>query len=501
MDEAADLVLSYGGSLSGEHGDGQSRAELLPKMFGPELVEAFGEFKAIWDPDGRMNPHKIVDPYPITSNLRLGPDYRPPHVEGHFAYPDDKGSFAHAAMRCVGVGKCRHHSESGEVMCPSYMVTREERHSTRGRARLLFEMMHGDAIEKTWRNDAVEEALDLCLGCKGCKSDCPVNVDMATYKAEFRAHYYAGARMRPRAAYSMGMIYRWARIASHMPGLANAIARTGLAKRLGGIAPQRRMPQFAERSFADWFRARGPAPRREPRVVLFPDTFNNYFRPGTAIAATRVLEAAGWHVDIPRRPLCCGRPLYDWGMLDRAKGLLRQVLATLRDDILAGIPLIGLEPACVSAFRDELPNLFPNDGLAQRLSQQTFLLSEFIDQQGDAFALPRLTGKAMVQWHCHHHAVLKTDAESRVLQRLGLNVEALPSGCCGMAGSFGFEAGKYDLSIKAAERVLLPRLAAAEADAIVVADGFSCREQIEQNSPRRTRHLAELIASEVTDQG
>jgi Fe-S oxidoreductase len=373
------------------------------------------------------------------------------------------------------------------------MATREERHSTRGRARLLFEMMHGGAIEKSWRNPAVEEALDLCLACKGCKGDCPVNVDMATYKAEFRAHYYAG-RLRPRAAYSMGLIHRWARIARHFPRLANAIAATGLAKRLGGIAPERRMPRFAGESFVEWFRARGPSPARERRAILFPDTFSNHFRPDTAIAATRVLEAAGWQVDIPTRPLCCGRPLYDWGMLDSAKKLLRQTLETLRDDIFAGVPLIGLEPACVSAFRDELPNLLPDEPAARILASQTFLLGEFIDRQGDAFALPEMRGKAVVQWHCHHHAVLDTEAELRVLKRLGLDVEVLPSGCCGMAGSFGFEAGKYELSLKAAERVLLPRLRDAEADTWVIADGFSCREQIEQNSPRTTRHLAEVIA-------
>src|SRR6185312_14203311 len=494
MDEAADLVVSYGGSLSGEHGDGQSRAELLPKMYGPELVEAFSEFKAIWDPHGRMNPHKIVDPYPLTSNLRLGPDYHPPKIAGHFAYKQDHGSFAHAALRCVGIGKCRHHSESGEVMCPSYMVTREERHSTRGRARLLFEMMHGGAITKSWRNDAVEEALDLCLACKGCKGDCPVNVDMATYKAEFRSRYYA-RRLRPRAAYSMGMIHRWARLASHMPRLANTLAKTGIAKWIGGIAPERRMPAFAEQSFTDWFRARGPSPLSERRVILFPDTFNNYFRPRTAIAATRVLEAAGYQVEIPGRPLCCGRPLYDWGMLDRAKGLLRQIMDTLHEDIFRGVPVIGLEPACVSAFRDELPNLFPDNPIAEILSSQTWLLSEFIDREGEAFTLPRMSGKAVVQWHCHHHAVLKTEAEMRVLKRLGLDVEALPSGCCGMAGSFGFEAEKYDVSLAAAERVLLPRLRATDDDALVLADGFSCREQSEQNLPRETRHFAEVIAA------
>jgi Fe-S oxidoreductase len=498
MDEAADLVVSYGGSLSGEHGDGQSKAELLPKMYGPELVEAFREFKSIWDPDWKMNPGKVVDPDPIVSNLRLGPEYHPPQVATHFKFPDDERNFARAAIRCVGVGKCRHHGKDGSVMCPSYMVSREEQYSTRGRARLLFEMMHGGAIEQTWRNDAVEGALDYCLGCKGCKGDCPVNVDMATYKAEFRSHYYEG-RLRPRAAYSMGLIHRWARIASHAPHLANFVTQTpgvrALAKWAGGIAQERSMPPFAETTFVEWFRRRPARNPGGPRVLLFPDTFNNHFRPETAVATTLLLEEAGWRVDIPARPLCCGRPLYDWGMLDAAKRLLRQNLDTLHDDVRAGVPMIGLEPACVASFRDELLNLFPDDPTAQRLSKQTFLLSEFIDRQGDDFPLPHVERKALVQVHCHHHSIMKPDAEKRVLQRLGLDAEMLPSGCCGMAGAFGFESAKYDMSMKAAQRVLLPAVHQAADDTLVLADGFSCREQIEQGSERKTRHLAEVIAA------
>ena len=293
LDEAADLVVGHGGSLSGEHGDGQARAELLEKMYGPELVAAFREFKAIWDPDGRMNPGKIVDPYPITSNLRIGPTYQPDDVAGRFAYREDGGSFVKATRRCVGVGACRRRDSSKSVMCPSYMATGEEKYSTRGRARLLFEMLHGGTIEDRWKSDAVEEALDLCLACKACKSDCPVHVDMATYKAEFRSRYYAG-RLRPRAAYSMGLIHRWARIASAVPGLANAATQwpglSTLAKWAGGIAHERRMPKFANETFTRWFTRRGEQPTNGKRVLLWPDTFNNYFRPQTAIAATKVLE-------------------------------------------------------------------------------------------------------------------------------------------------------------------------------------------------------------------
>jgi FAD/FMN-containing dehydrogenase/Fe-S oxidoreductase len=497
MEEAADLVVGYGGTLSGEHGDGQARAELLEKMYGPELMRCFREFKAIWDPRGKMNPGKVIDPYPITSNLRVGPDYRPPQLETHFRYPNDGGSFAHAVQRCVGVGKCRRIDSDGGVMCPSYMATREEKHSTRGRARLLFEMLHGGPLQEGWRSDAVEDALNLCLACKGCKGDCPVNVDMATYKAEFRSHYYAG-RLRPRAAYSMGLIHRWAHIAGHMPWLANFLTQTpgvsALVKWAGGIAQQRDMPPFAEINFVAWFQQHRPRNPNGPRVLLFPDTFNTYFRPETAVAATLLLEEAGWRVDIPRRPVCCGRPLYDWGMLDSAKSLLRQILDTLHEDIEAGVPMVGLEPACAATFRDELVEMFPADDRARRLSKQTFLLSEFIDRHGDDFPLPHVKRKALVQVHCHHHAVMTADAERRVLQRLGLDAEVLPSGCCGMAGSFGFESEKYDVSMKAAERVLLPAVRKADTGTLILANGFSCREQVEQNSARETRHLAEVIA-------
>ncbi|HEV7435036.1 MAG TPA: FAD-binding and (Fe-S)-binding domain-containing protein, partial [Pseudorhizobium sp.] len=305
LDEAADLVIGYGGSLSGEHGDGQGRAELLEKMYGPELVQAFREFKAIWDPDGRMNPGKVVDAFPITSNLRLGPSYTPPELETHFHF--GKGGFAAEAERCVGVGKCRRNDAGTQVMCPSYLVTGEEKHSTRGRARLLFEMLHGGVLEKGWKSDEVEDALDLCLACKGCKSDCPVNVDMATYKAEFRSHYYEG-RLRPRAAYAMGRIYWWSRIASKVPWFANAVMGTPgvsrLAKWVGDIAPQRQIPRYADQSFTSWFQKNRGEGGAGPRVVLWPDTFNNYFRPETAIAAVKTLEALGFSVAIPSRPLC-----------------------------------------------------------------------------------------------------------------------------------------------------------------------------------------------------
>ncbi len=493
LDDVAALVVKHGGSFSGEHGDGQSRAELLEKMYGAELVQAFREFKAIWDPDGRMNPGKVVDPFPITSNLRLGPLYQPPEIKGAFAYPED-GSFTRAMTRCVGVGACRRHDSSKSVMCPSYQATLEERYSTRGRARLLFEMLHGGPIDDLWASAAVEEALDFCLGCKGCKSDCPVNTDMATYKAEFRYHHYRG-RLRPRAAYSMGLIQDWSRLAGAVPWLANAVLQTPglatLAKWAGGVAPQRRMPRYAARSFRTWFRDR---PRRATgkRVVLWPDTFNNYFRPHTAIAATRVLERLGFSVAIPDRVLCCGRPLYDWGMLDRARALWEKTFEALLPEIEAGTPVIGLEPACVSAFHDELPNLFPGSERAERLAGQTVFFSDFVADQAGRGVLPRRSDPALVQIHCHQHAVIKDEGERHLLDRLGLDYEIMKSGCCGMAGAFGFEAAKYDISMRAAERVMLPAIR-GRPEALVLANGFSCREQIEQACGRPALHVAELL--------
>ncbi len=497
LNEAADLVVRYGGSLSGEHGDGQARASLLAKMYGPELMQAFREFKAIWDPAGKMNPGKIIDPFPPTSNLRVGPTYQPPDLSTYFSYNEDHNSFARATRRCVGVGTCRRRDSDKGVMCPSYMATNEEKHSTRGRARLLFEMLHGGPIDDLWRSEEVEDALDLCLGCKGCKSDCPVQVDMATYKAEFRAHHYKG-RLRPRAAYSMGLIHEWSRLASSAPWLANAVLQwpglSAAAKWAGGIAPQRRIPRYARQSFVQWFRRRGERKDGEP-VMLWPDTFNNFFRPQTAIVATRLLEVLGYSVTIPDQILCCGRPLYDWGMLDRAKRLWERTFAALMPAMKAGMPIVGLEPACVSAFRDELPSLFLGHEHAERLSRQTLFLTEFLDRHVPHQRLARRSGSALVQLHCHQHAVLSPEAERHVLDQLGLDYQIMNSGCCGMAGSFGFEREKYEVSIAAAERAMLPLIRNADDDTVILANGFSCREQIEQCTGRKTLHLAELIAN------
>jgi Fe-S oxidoreductase len=473
-------------------------------MFGPELVDAFRQFKSIWDPLGNMNPGKVVDPYRTDENLRLGADYRPSQPATHFAFQNDRGSLAFATLRCVGVGECRR--EHGGTMCPSYKVTHEEAHSTRGRAHLLFEMLRGDALTDGWKDEHVKEALDLCLACKGCKTECPVSVDVATYKAEFLSHYYEGRR-RPASAYAMGFVHRWARLASVAPRLVNALVHapglTTLFKKLGGISAQREIPRFANGTFVDWFRSRShrrstlshqpSAISHDREAILWPDTFNNHFHPETAIAATELLEAAGFTVTIPPRSMCCGRPLYDYGFLAQAKALLRDIMAGLEPAIRAGTPIVVLEPSCLAVFRDELVNLFPQDDNAQRLSKQTFLLGEFLRQHGTGDLPAHVSGAVMLHGHCHHKAVAKIDDEEAVLRAAGATVETLDSGCCGMAGSFGFETEHYDLSMQVGELVLLPAVRRASSETLIVADGFSCREQIRQATGRRAVHLAEAL--------
>jgi FAD/FMN-containing dehydrogenase/Fe-S oxidoreductase len=499
MEDAAELVSSYGGSLSGEHGDGHARAELLDRMFGPELVEAFREFKAVWDPGQKMNPGKVSDPYPLDANLRMAPPYHSRQVATYFSFRDDDGSFAAATERCFGVGACR---DMEGVMCPSYQATMEEKHSTRGRARLLFEMMRDDVIDGGWRSDEVKEALDLCLACKGCKNECPVRVDMATYKAEFLAHYYEG-RLRPRQAYALGLVMFWARVASRAPRVANLLAGNAVGKRLAGIAPERTPPRFADEPFASWFARRGGTlVTGGRRVVLWPDTFTNYFEPEIAKAAVEVLEAAGCAVELPRGHLCCGRPLYDFGMLTLARRQLEQILDRLRPQIRDGVDVVGLEPSCVDVFRDELLNMLPHDEDAKRLSKQTFSFVEFLTDRLD-WRPPVLQVKAVVQGHCHHRAAEKTMSHDReLLDRLGIDYEILDTGCCGMAGSFGYHAGEhYDVSVKVAEHGLLPKLEGTPRSTLVIADGFSCRGQIEQLGGRNALHIAEVVRRALRESG
>ncbi|MBV9915994.1 MAG: FAD-binding protein [Solirubrobacterales bacterium] len=497
MEKAADLVVSYGGSLAGEYGEGHGRAELLPKMFGPELMQAFHEFKRIWDPDGKMNPNRLIGDVKLDEGLRFGPEYRPATLRTEFAYPDDEGSFARAVERCFGMAKCR--NLGSLTMCPSFQATREEQHSTRGRARLLLEMLQGEPLTGGWREDAVKESLDLCLSCKGCTGECPVQVDMPTYKAEFFSHYYAHRR-RPLRHYLLGLMPWWGRGAAQMPRAANAMAHAPLlattGKRMLGLAAEREAPRFASETFRAWF-ARRPAARlagERVRVLLWPDTFSDLFEPAIGRAAVDVLEAAGFAPELPPRRLCCGRPLYDFGMLRLARRTLRQTLATLEEPIRAGVPMLVLEPSCAAVFRDELRKLMPHDEDARRLVAQTFTLDELLAQYAPEWQPPALGGQALMHGHCHHKALFGLHGERALLERLGLDVRPSDAGCCGLAGSFGYEGGEhYRVSVAAGEQKLLPAVREARAETLIVADGFSCRSQIAHGSDRRALHTAQVL--------
>lgn len=493
--EAAELVVRFGGSLSGEHGDGQQRGDLLPLMFGETLCQAFREFKAIFDPRWKMNPGKIVDALPRTENLTLQGDTPARTPETHFAFPHDGGSMQHAALRCVGIGDCRREDADG-IMCPSYYVLRQEEHTTRGRAHLLYEMFRGEIIEGGWQSEEVKAALDLCLSCKGCTHECPVSVDVPTMKAEFLSHYYQRQR-RPRAAYALGWIDRWARLGSLVPELANLVTQTkgirALAKRAAGIHPSRTLPRFATETFRSWFLRDFRGPAGGPRVMLWPDTFNNHFHPQVLAAAVDALRDAGCQIVIPRRHLCCGRPLYDFGMLDRAKQLWRRVLDELEPEIAAGTPLIGIEPSCTAAFKEELTKLFPSDARAERLRELTHTLPSYLETLA-GYDPPRLDGqRALVHFHCHHEAVMELSSERRLLHGMGLELERPQRTCCGMAGSFGFEDHKYQVSMAIGELGLLPSVRREPSTTLIIADGFSCRTQIADATQRRALHTAEVL--------
>ncbi|MEF3112556.1 FAD-binding and (Fe-S)-binding domain-containing protein [Streptomyces chrestomyceticus] len=525
--DLGDLVVAHGGSLSGEHGDGQARAELLPKMYGGELVGLFERFKDLWDPAGGLNPGMLVRPDRMDENLRFAPLPRKP-VDVEFGYPHDSGDFSAAVRRCVGVAKCRNSAPStSAVMCPSFRATGEEQHSTRGRARLLHEMLAGEVITDGWRSEEVRDALDLCLSCKGCRSDCPVGVDMATYKAEFLHHHYAG-RLRPAAHYSMGRLPRWLRAAAPVAPLLNALARTPLAgagKRLGGIAPQRVIPELATEPFVRWWskrmapkgpgrpdgatRSAGPTgaagaagvPER-PALLLWPDTFTNYLAPEVGRAAVHVLEAAGLDVRLPaagrrRASLCCGLTYVSTGQLDQARAVMRRTVDALDPLLADGTPLTVLEPSCAAALRTDLPELLSDDPRAARVAASVRTFAQTLEEQAPAWQPPRVDRPAVGQTHCHQHAVLGEAAEQRLRARAGLD-GGLSGGCCGLAGNFGFERGHYDVSVACAEEQLLPSVRGAAPGTEVLADGFSCRTQIDQLTGRRARHLAEVLAEGMT---
>ncbi|MEU7075315.1 FAD-binding and (Fe-S)-binding domain-containing protein [Streptomyces narbonensis] len=472
----ADLVVAHGGSLSGEHGDGQARAELLPRMYGDELVGLFGAAKDVWDPDGGLNPGMLVRPKRLDEGLRF---------EGLPLV-----GLGREAARCVGVAKCRTEGPSSGpgVMCPSYRATGEERHSTRGRARLLHEMALGELVTDGWRSEEVREALDLCLSCKGCRSDCPVGVDMAAYKAEFLDRHYAGPLgllRRPRSHWTMGGLPRWLDLFGRG---VNTATRLPFAARLAGVTPERALPRVADRTFVSWFGEHGSG--RPPALTLWPDTFTNHLAPEVGRAAVRVLEDAGLGVSLPPGRVCCGLTYVSTGRLGAARKVMRRTL-----DVVGGVegPLVVLEPSCAAALRTDLPELLPDDPRAVRLADSVLTFAEALETLAPDWAPPRLDRPVTGQTHCHQHAVLGDAADRRLRARAGLTGEPA-GGCCGLAGNFGFEPGHYEVSVACAEDQLLPALRAAPDGTTVLADGFSCRTQIADLAGARARHLAEVLA-------
>ncbi|MFI2257602.1 FAD-binding and (Fe-S)-binding domain-containing protein [Streptomyces tubercidicus] len=543
--DLGELVVAHGGSLSGEHGDGQARAELLPKMYGPELVHVFEQFKSLWDPAAGLNPGMLIRPARLDENLRFAVLPRRP-VPVEFGYPHDNGDFSAAVRRCVGVAKCRNATTapgSTDVMCPSFRATGEEQHSTRGRARLLHEMLAGEVITDGWQSPEVRDALDLCLSCKGCRSDCPVGVDMATYKAEFLHHHYEG-RLRPAAHYSMGRLPQWLHAAAPLAPALNALARTPLAavaKRLGGIAPERPIPPLTTETFTRWWWRRhrttatggtsgrtttatgGTSGRSTTAtggtsartVILWPDTFTNHLSPEVGRAAVRVLEAAGLRPLLPpaaplrqpggalpqpaalprlhRPPLCCGLTYVSTGQLDQARRVMRRTVDVLSPLLQDGHPLVVLEPSCAAALRTDLPELLPDDPRAAQLANSVRTFAQALEELAPDWQPPRIDRPIAGQTHCHQHAVLGDAPDRRLRERAGLT-GSLTGGCCGLAGNFGFERGHYDVSVACAEDQLLPAVRESSADTEILADGFSCRTQLDQLGDRRGRHLAEVLA-------
>jgi FAD/FMN-containing dehydrogenase/Fe-S oxidoreductase len=506
IEEAAALVAGFGGSMSGEHGDGRARGALLPAMYPPEVLALFRAVKHVFDPGNRLNPGIIVNPAPPDADLRL-PLVPAAPGSATLALRHDGGDLAAAVHRCVGIGRCRVHTPGpSSVMCPSYLATRDERDSTRGRARVLQEAASGKLVGG-FTAPEVADSLDLCLSCKGCSHDCPAGVDMAAYKAEVLHRRYR-RRLRPAAHYSLGWLPRWSRVAARVPRLANGLLNlpgvSGPAKRLAGVDPRRRLPSFARQTFRGWLagrpadlRSAAPAGGQEKRVLLWVDTFTDRFSPEVGQAAVRVLEAAGYRVETARQDgACCGLTWLSTGQLDGARKQLRRSLAALADAVSAQLPVVVLEPSCAAVFRSDALELLPGDPRAQATAESVLTLAELLGQT-PGWQPPDLSGvTGVAQPHCHQHAVLGWETDARLLADAGAAVTRV-GGCCGLAGNWGAESGHYDLSAAIAGTSLLPALRGRAPDDIVLADGFSCRTQISELGGVQARHLAEVLAERL----
>ncbi|MFI5593021.1 FAD-binding and (Fe-S)-binding domain-containing protein [Amycolatopsis sp. NPDC051758] len=485
---AAHLVVRHGGSLSGEHGDGRARSELLGAMYTPAMLAAFAEFRRIWDGSGLLNPGSITAPDPIDENLALaGVPAR--EWRTHFTLtPAGSGvdPWTHAVQGCIGIGRCR--ADTGGVMCPSFRATRDEKDSTRGRARVLQEMVRGAG--ESWASEDVREALDLCLGCKACSSDCPAGVDMATYKSEFFAHYYEGRR-RPLSHYSLGWLPAWLKVTGYVSGLVNAVLAKPVLARLGGVTTERRLPRFASRKELRRELASVPDARGQADVILFVDSFTKGFRPRVAGAAARVAAGTGRQVAC-ETDACCGLTWISTGQLETAAKVMARTVRKLDDG--ANTPIVVVEPSCAAALKKDLPELL-GSAAAERVSNRVRSFAEAVAAWvAEGWEPPTVPPGVTVQMHCHEYSTFGAGTQQRALAGIGVTEVVEATGCCGVAGNFGFEAEHYDVSMRVAEQALGPALRETPVDTPVLADGFSCAVQIGHLEPeRRSLHLAELL--------
>ena len=498
LEEAAGLVASYGGSLSGEHGDGRARSELLPKMYSSAAIDLFAAVKSVFDPDNLLNPGVLVAPAPVDVDLRLAAAVREPRRSLRLVH--DGGSLVDAVHRCTGVGRClADNTGSGGVMCPSYLATRDEKDSTRGRARVLQEMVVGQVVGDGWKSAEVHEALDLCLSCKGCATDCPTGVDMATYKAE-ALHQRYRHRLRPASHYALGQLPRWARMSRPVAPLANRALRSTVLQRVvkaaAGVDQRRRLPTFAAVSFRGWARrtssSADPMTTSSYDVVLWADSFTDHFATGSGRAAVELLERSGLRVGVIDEAACCGLTWISTGQLTAARRIVTRAVEVLHRYVAQGVPVVGLEPSCLATLRSDAVEL-TDDPRAVEVAGGVYSLAEFLAMQHE-WTPPDLSDvEVVVQPHCHHAAVIGWEADALLLERSGAAVTRV-GGCCGLAGNFGVEKGHYEVSVSIAEHALLPAVRNAGEHAVVLADGFSCRTQLEDLAGVRAVHLAELLA-------
>ncbi|WP_461022427.1 FAD-binding and (Fe-S)-binding domain-containing protein [Thalassiella azotivora] len=518
LHDAGRLAAAHGGSMSGEHGDGRARGELLPLMYSPQAIALFERVKAVLDPDDVLNPGVIVRPAAVDDDVRVAqahPVRRAELPSLRLGYRHDRGDLSMAVHRCTGVGKCRADTTAGGgVMCPSYLATREEKDTTRGRARVLQDVVAGHLGPDGFRTQAVHDVLDLCLSCKGCSADCPTGVDMAAYKAE-ALHQRYRRRLRPRSHYALGWLPRWTRLLARLPRWVTAVANASLRSRAlhpvvtwaAGVDRRRSLPQLAPETFRQWFAARartgsGGAGAAAPHgdVVLFVDTFTDAFSPQVGRAAVAVLEDAGYRVSLTRENVCCGLTWVSTGQLDAARTRVRATVAALLPHVRSGAAVVGLEPSCTGVLRADAVELLDDAEVAaaREVAAATVTLAELLGRT-PGWTPPDLTGTTGVaQPHCHHHAVMGWAADAALLRRAGVDVERL-GGCCGLAGNWGVERGHHDVSVQVAEHQLLPAVRGAGPDDVVLADGFSCRTQLDDLAGRSGEHLAELLARHLTD--